>query len=165
MKALAAKAVSELLKNSESKKFSSPCLSPRTPYILAPRSVYAFTLLPLSRHSIKWRYSIFSDLRNYLQNFVFIRGNLTFIFPCEPSVNRPTVYGLLVKKSFLWAIFRLETFIATSFDKERTFRIRYGLRDIASKDRRECMDWCRIDVSEELCRYVATERDGRSVTT
>ncbi|KAG5392725.1 hypothetical protein IGI04_022688 [Brassica rapa subsp. trilocularis] len=100
MKALAAKAVSELLKNSESKK-SSPCLSPRTPYILAPRSVYAFTLLPLSRHSTKWRYSIFSDLRIYPQNFVFIRGNLTFIFPCAPSVNRHTVYGLLVKKSMV----------------------------------------------------------------
>ncbi|KAF3519662.1 hypothetical protein DY000_02060123 [Brassica cretica] len=33
---------------------------------------------------------------------------------------------------------------------------------IASKDRRECMDWCRIVVSEELGRYVATERDNRS---
>ena len=44
-------------------------------------------------------------------------------------------------------------------------RVRYGLREIASKDRRECMDWCRIDVSEELGRYVATERDGRSVAT
>ncbi|KAG5410622.1 hypothetical protein IGI04_006941 [Brassica rapa subsp. trilocularis] len=43
--------------------------SPRTPYILAPRSVYAFTLLSLSRHSIKWRYSRFFDLRNYPQNF------------------------------------------------------------------------------------------------
>ncbi|KAG5398310.1 hypothetical protein IGI04_020124 [Brassica rapa subsp. trilocularis] len=45
------------------------CSSPRTPYILAPRSVYAFTLLPLSRHSIKWRFSIFPVLHNYLQNF------------------------------------------------------------------------------------------------
>ncbi|KAG5410894.1 hypothetical protein IGI04_007213 [Brassica rapa subsp. trilocularis] len=71
----------------------------KTPYILAPRSVYAFPLLPLSRHSIKMEYLHFSDLPNYLQNSVFIRGNLTFIFPCEPSVNRPTVYGLLVKKS------------------------------------------------------------------
>ena len=25
------------------------------------------------------------------------------------------------------------------------------------------MDWCRIDISEELGRYVATERDGRSI--
>ncbi|KAG5384247.1 hypothetical protein IGI04_035717 [Brassica rapa subsp. trilocularis] len=104
IRALAAKAVSDLkflsAENSESKKFS-PCLSPRTPYILAPRSVYAFTLLPLHRHSIKWRYSIFSDLRIYPQNFVFIRGNLTFILPCAPSVNRHTVYGLLVKKSMV----------------------------------------------------------------
>uniref|UniRef100_A0A0D3BIK3 Uncharacterized protein n=1 Tax=Brassica oleracea var. oleracea TaxID=109376 RepID=A0A0D3BIK3_BRAOL len=35
----------------------------------------------------------------------------------------------------------------------------------ASKGRRECMDSCRIDVSEELGRYVATERNARSVTT
>ncbi|KAF3599604.1 hypothetical protein F2Q69_00037838 [Brassica cretica] len=60
--------------------------------------------------------------------------------------------------------------------------VRYGLRETASKGRRECMDSCRIDVSEELCRYelgsssvatnqawlelgryVETERDARSV--
>ncbi|KAG5373714.1 hypothetical protein IGI04_042967, partial [Brassica rapa subsp. trilocularis] len=41
------------------KKFSL-CSSPRTPYILAPRSVYAFTLLPLSRHSIKMEIFHFS---------------------------------------------------------------------------------------------------------
>ncbi|KAF3598824.1 hypothetical protein F2Q69_00035057 [Brassica cretica] len=35
--------------------------------------------------------------------------------------------------------------------------VRYGIRAIASKGRRECMDWCRIDVSDELDRYVATE--------
>ncbi|KAG5393529.1 hypothetical protein IGI04_023492 [Brassica rapa subsp. trilocularis] len=95
------------------------CFSPRTPYILAPRSVYAFTFLPLSRHSIKWRYSIFSDFRNYLQNSVFICGNLTFVFPCEPSM------GLESCLRPLWAVFRLETFIATSFDKEWTFRCFY----------------------------------------
>ncbi|KAF2591034.1 hypothetical protein F2Q70_00038450 [Brassica cretica] len=38
-------------------------------------------------------------------------------------------------------------------------RVRYGLRETASKGRRECMDSCRIDVSEELGRYVATERN------
>ena len=55
-------------------------------------------------------------------------------------------------------------------------RVCYGFREIASKDRRECMD-CRIDVSEELGRYVATklwlelgryiatEQNGRSVAT
>ncbi|KAF3521707.1 hypothetical protein F2Q69_00048213 [Brassica cretica] len=60
--------------------------------------------------------------------------------------------------------------------------VRYGLRETASKGIRECMDSCRIDVSEELGRYVtdarslrsdrawlecyvATERDGRSVAT
>ncbi|KAF2571745.1 hypothetical protein F2Q70_00003381 [Brassica cretica] len=36
--------------------------------------------------------------------------------------------------------------------------VRYGLRETASKGRRECMDSCRIDVSEELKpSYVATE--------
>ncbi|KAF3604222.1 hypothetical protein F2Q69_00037898 [Brassica cretica] len=46
--------------------------------------------------------------------------------------------------------------------------IRYGLWEIASKGRRECMDKCRIDVSEELGRYVATElwlELGRYVAT
>ncbi|KAG5414851.1 hypothetical protein IGI04_002418 [Brassica rapa subsp. trilocularis] len=73
----------------------------------------------------------FSDLRNYLQTSVFIRGNLTFIFPCGPSVNRPTVYGLWLRNRklglesclrSLWAVFRLDTFITISFDKERTLR-------------------------------------------
>ncbi|KAG5413639.1 hypothetical protein IGI04_001206 [Brassica rapa subsp. trilocularis] len=40
--------------------FLSLCSSPRTPYILAPRSVYVFTLLPLSRHSIKMEIFHFS---------------------------------------------------------------------------------------------------------
>ncbi|KAF3500324.1 hypothetical protein F2Q69_00042651 [Brassica cretica] len=31
--------------------------------------------------------------------------------------------------------------------------VRYGLRETASKGRRECMDLSRIDVSEELGRY------------
>ncbi|KAF3525967.1 hypothetical protein F2Q69_00046094 [Brassica cretica] len=43
--------------------------------------------------------------------------------------------------------------------------VRYGLRETASKGRRECMDSCRIDVSEEFGCYVATERNARSVTT
>ncbi|KAF3545024.1 hypothetical protein DY000_02007006 [Brassica cretica] len=34
---------------------------------------------------------------------------------------------------------------------------RYGLREIALKGRRECMDQCHIDVSEEIGRNVATE--------
>ncbi|KAF2560280.1 hypothetical protein F2Q70_00017354 [Brassica cretica] len=36
----------------------------------------------------------------------------------------------------------------------------YSLRETASKGRRECMDLCRTDISEELGRYVATERAG-----
>ncbi|KAF3538127.1 hypothetical protein F2Q69_00022020 [Brassica cretica] len=43
--------------------------------------------------------------------------------------------------------------------------VRYGLRETASKGRRECMDSCRIDVSEELGRYIATERNARSFAT
>ncbi|KAF3521705.1 hypothetical protein F2Q69_00048215 [Brassica cretica] len=43
--------------------------------------------------------------------------------------------------------------------------VRYGLRETASKGRRECMDSCRIDVSEELGRYVATELGSSSVAT
>ncbi|KAF2546497.1 hypothetical protein F2Q70_00021772 [Brassica cretica] len=41
----------------------------------------------------------------------------------------------------------------------------YGLREIASKSRRECMDSFRIDVSEEFGRHVATERNTTSVAT
>ncbi|KAF3535067.1 hypothetical protein F2Q69_00022632 [Brassica cretica] len=43
--------------------------------------------------------------------------------------------------------------------------VRYGLWETASKGRRECMDSCRIDVSEELDRYVATEQNARSFAT
>ncbi|KAF2614981.1 hypothetical protein F2Q70_00011464 [Brassica cretica] len=32
-------------------------------------------------------------------NFTFICGNLTFLLPYEPSINRHTAYGFLVKKS------------------------------------------------------------------
>ncbi|KAG5414872.1 hypothetical protein IGI04_002439 [Brassica rapa subsp. trilocularis] len=43
--------------------------------------------------------------------------------------------------------------------------VRYGLREIASKGRGECMDSCRIDISEALGRYIATERNACSVAT
>ncbi|KAF2563788.1 hypothetical protein F2Q70_00016255 [Brassica cretica] len=44
--------------------------------------------------------------------------------------------------------------------------VRYGLREIASNGRRECMDYCRINVSEELGRYVALWLElGRYVAT
>ena len=43
--------------------------------------------------------------------------------------------------------------------------VRYGLQETASKGRRECMDSCRIDVSEELGRYVATERNATELAT
>ncbi|WZZ65609.1 hypothetical protein YC2023_076979 [Brassica napus] len=47
-------------------------------------------------------------------NFTFIRRNLTFILPYEPSINRHKAYGFSVKKSkvgfellfrSLWAVF------------------------------------------------------------
>ncbi|KAG5397786.1 hypothetical protein IGI04_019600 [Brassica rapa subsp. trilocularis] len=62
--------------------------SPRTPSILAPRSVYAFTLLPLSRHSIKWRFSIFPVLHNYLQNFRIYPRKLD-IYPSSWAKREP----------------------------------------------------------------------------
>ncbi|KAG5410861.1 hypothetical protein IGI04_007180 [Brassica rapa subsp. trilocularis] len=68
--------------------YSPFCSSPRTPYILAPRSVYAFTLLPLSRHSIKWRFSIFPDLHNYLQNFRIYPRKLD-IYPSSWAKRKP----------------------------------------------------------------------------
>ncbi|KAF3573598.1 hypothetical protein F2Q69_00059373 [Brassica cretica] len=46
--------------------------------------------------------------------------------------------------------------------------VRYGIREVASKGRRECMDCCRINASEELGRYVETElwfELGRYVAT
>ncbi|KAF3523045.1 hypothetical protein F2Q69_00048518 [Brassica cretica] len=41
--------------------------------------------------------------------------------------------------------------------------VRYGLWETASKGRRECMDLCRIDVTEELGRYVVTEQNVRKL--
>ncbi|KAF2617190.1 hypothetical protein F2Q68_00041066 [Brassica cretica] len=43
--------------------------------------------------------------------------------------------------------------------------VRYSLRETASKGRQESMDSCRIDVSKELGRYVATGWDLCSVAT
>ncbi|KAF3579149.1 hypothetical protein DY000_02031478 [Brassica cretica] len=43
--------------------------------------------------------------------------------------------------------------------------VRYGLQEIASKGKRECIDSRRIDVSEELGRYVATELGSSSIAT
>ncbi|KAG5375207.1 hypothetical protein IGI04_039803, partial [Brassica rapa subsp. trilocularis] len=66
----------------------SSCSSPRTPYILAPRSVYAFTLLPLSRHSIKMEIFHFPDLHNYLQNFRIYPRKLD-IYPSLWAKRKP----------------------------------------------------------------------------
>ncbi|KAG5393395.1 hypothetical protein IGI04_023358 [Brassica rapa subsp. trilocularis] len=95
------------------KKFSL-CSSPRTPYILAPRS-HKNGDIPF--------FPIFTII---FKTSVFIRGNLTFILPRGPSANHAVVHGLLVKKNrrmglescfrSLWAVFRLDTF-TTSFPR------------------------------------------------
>uniref|UniRef100_A0A0D3ADC6 Uncharacterized protein n=1 Tax=Brassica oleracea var. oleracea TaxID=109376 RepID=A0A0D3ADC6_BRAOL len=152
---------------------SPPRSSPRTPYILAPRSVYAFTLLPLSRHSIKWRYSIFPDLRNYLQTSVFIRENLTFIFPCVPSVNRPTVYGLWLRNHKLGCVLETELwlelgrYVATEFGRARSLRSDLAGRTLGRYVATELWlgPYVATELWLELGRYVATERNGRSVVT
>ncbi|CDY26327.1 BnaA03g60030D [Brassica napus] len=88
-----------------------------------------------------------------LKTSVFIRGNLTFILPCGPSVNRSVVYGLLTEL--------------------------YGLREIAfdgltrmhglvssrrfGRARRTLGRYVATEFWLELGRYIATERDGRSV--
>ncbi|KAF3529653.1 hypothetical protein DY000_02042893 [Brassica cretica] len=152
---------------------SPPRSSPRTPYILAPSSVYAFTLLPLSHHSIKWRYSIFPDLRNYLQTSVFIRGNLTFIFPCVPSVIRPTVYGLWLRNHKLGCVLEAELwlelgrYVATEFGRARSLRSDLAGRTLGRYVATELWlgPYVATELWLELGRYVATERDGCSVAT
>ncbi|KAG5415089.1 hypothetical protein IGI04_002656 [Brassica rapa subsp. trilocularis] len=76
------------IRNRKERANSPFCSSPRTPYILAPRSVYAFTLLPLSRHSIKWIFSIFPVLHNYLQNFRIYPRKLD-IYPSSWAKRKP----------------------------------------------------------------------------
>ncbi|KAG5407588.1 hypothetical protein IGI04_013707, partial [Brassica rapa subsp. trilocularis] len=76
-------------------KSSPPCSSPRTPYILAPRS-HKNGDIPF--------FPIFTII---FKTSVFIRGNLTFILPCGPSVNQAVVYGLLIRKIVGWASSRV----------------------------------------------------------
>ncbi|KAG5415505.1 hypothetical protein IGI04_003072 [Brassica rapa subsp. trilocularis] len=100
-------------------KSSPPCSSPRTPYILAPRSVYAFTLLPLSRHSIK------------MEIFHFSRSSQ---LSSKLPVNQAVVYGLLIRKIVGWASSRVLGPFGPSSDSTRllrVFRACYGLREIA----------------------------------
>ncbi|KAF3563588.1 hypothetical protein DY000_02016292 [Brassica cretica] len=134
--------------SSESKKLSL-CLSPRTPYILAPRSVYAFSSSALKPSSLKNGdipfFPIFLIIFEY---FVFIHGNLTLIFRCEPSINRPTVYGLLVKKSDRASV-RSRSL--------RSDRAVYVLgRYVVTELRREIGRYVASELRLELGRYVAT---------
>ncbi|KAG5383265.1 hypothetical protein IGI04_034735 [Brassica rapa subsp. trilocularis] len=111
--------------------YSPLCSSPRTPYILAPRSVYAFTLLPLSRHSIK------------MEIFHFSRSSqLSSKLP--PSVNQAVVYGLLIRKIVGWASSRVLGPFGPSSDSKCLLRVF-----------RECKNWCRIDVRKGS---IATQR-------
>ncbi|KAG5400741.1 hypothetical protein IGI04_015348 [Brassica rapa subsp. trilocularis] len=176
-----------LQRNSESKKLSPPCSSTRTPYILAPRSVYAFTLLPLSRHSIK------------MEIFHFSRSSQ---LSSKLPVNQAVVYGLLVRKIIGWASSRVLGPFGPSSDSTRllrVFRACYGLREIAFKgfdenartgvvltfgkvqslhsdqtlararslrsDRAERAlgRYVATELWPELGRYVATERSSRSI--
>ncbi|KAG5388260.1 hypothetical protein IGI04_029801 [Brassica rapa subsp. trilocularis] len=148
-------------------KSSPSCSSPRTPYILAPRSVYAFTLLPLSRHSIK------------MEIFHFSRSSqLSSKLP--PSVNQAVVYGLLIRKIVGWASSRVLGPFGPSSDSTRllrVFRACYGLREIAFEGFDEnartgvvltfgkVQSLHRYTATElwlEPGRFVATERDERS---
>ncbi|KAF2614762.1 hypothetical protein F2Q70_00012317 [Brassica cretica] len=56
----------------------------------------------------------------------------------------------------VYAWFATPSRSTSEFLEVMRLRRSYSLREIASKGRRECMDKCRIDVSEELGRYVAT---------
>ena len=105
-------------------------------------------------------------------------------FSYEPSINRHTAYGLLVKESQVGFELRFrpslgllwhETFYYGFLDKNKfpaVFIVKFGwwlrvtknmkwfsngFREIALKSRRECTDSCRIDVLRELGLYVATE--------
>ncbi|KAG5388432.1 hypothetical protein IGI04_029973 [Brassica rapa subsp. trilocularis] len=74
----------------------------------------------------------------------------------------------------LWAVFRLDTFTTSSFDKEQTLRACYSLREIAFEGLTRMHRLVSYRCSEELGRYattelwlepgryVATERNGRS---
>ncbi|KAG5400328.1 hypothetical protein IGI04_014935 [Brassica rapa subsp. trilocularis] len=147
------------------------CLSPRTPYILAPRSVYAFTLLPLSRHSIKdiLFFSIFTII---FKTSVFICGNLTFILPCGPSVNRAVVYG--------WASSRVLGPFGPSSDSKSLLRFLSTKKELSAnawtgvipmigrvRSLRSDRTLARARslrsdrARRTLGRYVATEQDGR----
>ncbi|KAG5410918.1 hypothetical protein IGI04_007237 [Brassica rapa subsp. trilocularis] len=116
--------------------YSPPCSSPRTPYILAPRSVYAFTLLPLSRHSIK------------MEIFHFSRSSQ---LSSKLPVNRAVVYGLLVKQIVGWASSRVLGPFGPSSDSTRLLRVLSIKNELSVvSNPRKCMDWCRIDVRKSL---------------
>ncbi|KAG5374049.1 hypothetical protein IGI04_042612 [Brassica rapa subsp. trilocularis] len=101
---------------------------------------------------------------------VFIRGNLTFILPCGPSVNQSVVYGLLVRKIIGWASSRVLGPFGPSSDSTRLLRNsgKHGLsllRSSGDSIRRfdeNARTGVRPSETLELGRYVATERDDRS---
>ncbi|KAG5384410.1 hypothetical protein IGI04_035880 [Brassica rapa subsp. trilocularis] len=97
----------------------------------------------------------FSDLRNYIQNFVFIR-ELTFIFLCEPSVNHHAAYRPLVKKSTNFPRFLPQSLID---DLERRKHEMGSLRSLGDS----IEGYTRMHGL--LGRYVATEQNERSVAT
>ncbi|KAG5393749.1 hypothetical protein IGI04_023712 [Brassica rapa subsp. trilocularis] len=150
---------------------SPPCSSPRTPYILAPRLVYVFTLLPLSRHSIKWRYSIFPDLHNYLQNFRIYPRKLDIYLslwakrkPCC-GLRALGPFGPFSESRRLLRIFRG---LSMSWNSgKRGLSLLWSSGDSVRRfDENAWIDVCRCP--EEFSRYTATElrlEPGRYVAT
>ncbi|KAG5378228.1 hypothetical protein IGI04_026070, partial [Brassica rapa subsp. trilocularis] len=99
---------------------------------------------------------------------VFIRGNLTFILPCGPSVNRAVVYGLLVKKSqdVPRVVFdeNAWTGVIPMFGRARLLRSDRNLARARSlRSDRASVSLGRYVAWLRLSRYVATERPSRSV--
>ncbi|KAG5411506.1 hypothetical protein IGI04_007825 [Brassica rapa subsp. trilocularis] len=180
------------IRNRKKRANSLPCSSPRTPYILAPRSVYAFTLLPVSRHSIKMEIFHFPDLHNYLQNFRIYPRKLD-IYPSswakrEPCCGsrafgpfRPSSYsrrllrnsgkhGLSLLRSSGDSIRRFDenarTGVVSMFGKVQSLhsdRTLARARSLCSdRAKRVLGRYVATELRLELGRYVATERDDRS---
>ncbi|KAG5397524.1 hypothetical protein IGI04_019338, partial [Brassica rapa subsp. trilocularis] len=151
------------------------CSSPRTPYILAPRSVYAFTLLPLSRHSIKWRFSIFPDLHNYLQNFRIYPRKLD-IYPSSWAKRKPCCglrafggkHGLSLLRSSGDSIRRFDenawTGVVSMFGKVQSLhsdRTLARARSLRSDRVRRALG--RYRPSGTIARSLCSDRAGRSL--
>ena len=96
-----------------------------SPYILAPRSVYAFPLLPLSRQGLKWRYSIFPDLRDYLRKLqIYPRKHDIYL---SLRTKHKPLYGLWAfgLRNRKWA----SSYVLGLFGPYLTQNVHYGFFD------------------------------------